>query len=213
MILFDCDGVLTDSEFIELRLLAEMLTEVGYDISYEDVRKKYMGMKTEEIMETVSSEKGIAFPRHWTTEYQNRKEILFRKRLRPIRGVETAIIEILEENMKICVVSQSTMDHLVFSLEITGLIKYFEKNFLFSSYMVERGKPFPDIYLYAAKKMGYSTDECAVVEDSVIGVKGGIAANMHVFAYIQDEGSEILQHPKVCLFDDMNSLPSLLGIQ
>lgn len=211
LVIFDCDGVLVDTETLANRRLSSWLTEAGFAISYEDCRRTFCGRSMKSVQEEVEAS-GVMlgdFVNRWYRELPG----LFDEGLEAVPHVETAVLALKAAGIPWCVASSANVEKMHITLGRTGLLPHFE-HVLFSASMVERGKPFPDLFLHAASKMGFAPGECAVVEDAVPGVKAARAAGMRVFGYHGDPLSdrEGLAAAGATLFDDMRALPGLLGL-
>ena len=214
LVIFDCDGVLVDSEPIANRLLADAITRLGYAISVAETRSSMVGLSMPRIIEMITKLTGRPVPVDWRENLQAETYAAFRQSLCAVPGVEAAIIRIRAAGVKLCVASSGSPDKMQLTLGLTGLRPYFGDD-LFSSTMVARGKPHPDLFLHAAAGMGVSPDRAVVIEDSVPGVIGARAAGMRVLAYARDPESDVarLRNEGGELFTGMASLPLLLGIQ
>lgn len=203
LIIFDCDGVLVDSEKLAIKIDQEALATLGLNLSLSDVIEKFVGKSDIQFKAEVERLLGSELPSGWIENLNQEYQIRFEKELKPVDG----IYEVLE-NLKqpYCVASSGNPEKIRNSLRITGLLKFFE-NRIFSSVEVNNGKPAPDLFLYAAKNMGYVPGDCIVVEDSVAGVQAGLRAGMSVFAYSGSvTESEKLEFPGVKIISDMKML-------
>jgi HAD superfamily hydrolase (TIGR01509 family) len=207
LIIFDCDGVLVDSEPIANRIFAAMLTEIGLPTSYEDSLRDYMGRSMLTCMEIVQQRLNKPAPADFLQNFHDRCTTAFHDDLRPVPGIIDALNQI---SRPFCVASSGDHIKIRTTLGITGLLPRFE-NQIFSAYDVERGKPFPDLFLYAAKTMGADPKSCVVVEDSIPGVQAGIAAGMIVFGYAGRSQAQGLAAAGARTFTDMRDLPELLA--
>ena len=178
-VIFDCDGVLVDSEKIGVHIDRKVLAEVGINFTVEEVVANFMGKSDKYFIETVESMIGKPVPNIWLEEISRRYQEAFENELTPVPGIVAALDEL---ELPHCVASSGSHEKMRFTLGKTGLLARFE-NKLFSSTQVERGKPHPDLFLFAAKQMGWEPERCLVVEDSHAGVEAGLAAGMKVAAY------------------------------
>ncbi|MCM8595353.1 HAD family phosphatase [Accumulibacter sp.] len=179
LLIFDCDGVLVDSEPIASRTLAAMLTETGFPLTAEEAIERYTGISLRAVLALIESEWGRPLPPDFAARLRERDRAAFDAELQAMPGV----IELLGSlSWPVCVASSGTPDKIRANLAVTGLLPFFEPH-LFSAEMVERGKPAPDLFLYAAREMGVSPERCVVVEDSVAGVRAARAAAMEVFGF------------------------------
>ena len=203
LIIFDCDGVLVDSEKLAIRIDQEFLLEIGISMSLEEIIEKFVGRSDEYFKNEIEKQLGIIFTENWKSDLEGRYDEAFRNELKPVEG----IIEVLESvNVPICVASSGSQKKIRNSLKLTSLLHHFGEN-IFSAEQVSKGKPDPELFLYAAKIMGANPARTVVVEDSQAGVMAGIAANMHVFGYTGGVISESrLLIPGVTTFAQMSQL-------
>ncbi len=213
LVIFDCDGVLVDTEGPANRRLAEWITAAGHPISYEQCRRRFSGRSLtsvrSELMETAGVDLGADLIERWYRELQS----LFVEGLEAILHVESFVEAVESAGLSHCVASSARIDKMNFTLGRTGLLRHF-KDVLFSASMVERGKPAPDLFLLAARTMGFEPQDCIVIEDSVPGTQAGIAAGMRVFSYHGDAMTDVegLRAAGGILFDDMRKLAALIPI-
>jgi phosphoglycolate phosphatase len=207
LIIFDCDGVLVDSEPIASRIFYTMLREIGVSISFEQTVREFEGRTDEDCLQIAAKYRGKPLPGDFLERYYERVDEAFRAELRPVPGVIEALKTI---SVPICVASSGPLAKMQLTLGITGLIEWFQGR-LFSAEDVKRGKPFPDVFLFTAQKLNVSPGDCAVVEDSVFGVQAGVAAGMQVFGYAQRSEAKALEEEGAKVFKQMTDLPLLLG--
>ena len=180
LFIFDCDGVLVDSEYIIASVEAEVLTAEGYPLSPEDDIRLFSGKSQRFMLDTVESTLGKKFP----DGFGEHIEKLATKRLSAELKACEHIHALLEKISLKCVASSSTPPMIRHSLKTAGLDGFFRPEAIFSATMVEKGKPHPDIFLLASKKMGRSPENCIVVEDSFAGVEAAQAAGMTAIGYV-----------------------------
>lgn len=179
-VLWDCDGCLIDSEWIACGLGAEMLTELGYPITTQEFVLRFCGQSKSHIYGTIQNETGIDYlPLLAAEDKVTRQREAFRKDLKTICGIEDVLDGI---NVPMAIASGSAMDRLEYTLQLTNLYDRFAGR-IYNSAMVERGKPHPDVFLYAAEQLGVAPEQCLVIEDSHNGVRAGKAAGMTVFGF------------------------------
>lgn len=182
-VIFDCDGVLVDSEILANRVEAEVKTELGFPTTTEEQITKFVGLGTNHPLIKDEIRK---LPSHYLELVDQRIHEIYRKELVAIPGV----IETLQAlKLPACVASSSELEWIDIKLTITRARSFFA-DALFSGHMVKAGKPAPDLFLYAAREMGWEPSECLVIEDSVAGVSAGRAAGMIVCGFVG--GSHIL---------------------
>ena len=215
LVIFDCDGVLVDSEVLASRLLAEALTGEGYSITPEDCLARFTGISIAAAIEIVEAEWGRRLPADFEARVRANDLARFARELKPVGGVAEALARL---NVPVCVASSGVPEKIRLSLRVTGLLGFFEPH-LFSARMVANGKPAPDLFLLAAERMGVAPARCCVIEDSAVGIRAGLAAGMRVLGFAgaghagpgYAEGLRAAGAPMV--FDDMARLPDLLARQ
>jgi HAD superfamily hydrolase (TIGR01509 family) len=209
LVIFDCDGVLVDSEPIANQIFVQLLTEEGLSITYEEAIQKFIGLSKNAITELIENEFGTALKESFFHELRGRTFAAFETDLQPIKGIKEALDQIIHPK---CVASSGDYIKIKKTLELTKLFSLFEPN-IFSATEVEKGKPAPDLFLFAAERMGIEPENCCVIEDSIYGVQAGVAAGMKVLGYAKARNSEIfLQAGATLVFDNMNELPKLLKV-
>jgi len=206
LIIFDCDGVLIDSEPIQNRVLARMLCEAGLRMSYEEVIETFMGRSMADCLRIAGQRLGRPLPAGFEVLLQEQTFAAFERELQPVPSVEQALDRIA---IPVCVASSGKLTKMRKTLALTGLLRRFEGR-MFSATQAFKGKPHSDLFLYAASEMHTAPAECAVIEDSIAGVKAGVAAGMAVFGYASARQSEALAAAGATVFDDMRALPDLL---
>lgn len=212
LVIFDCDGVLVDSEPIASRILAEVLTEIGFPLTPQQALARYTGISLPAVLARIESEWGRPLPKGFVAQLGERDRAAFRAELRPVAGVGEMLGAL---SVPRCVASSGTPGKIRANLDITGLLPHFEPH-LFSAEMVARGKPAPDLFLLAAARMGLPPERCVVIEDSVAGVQAGCAAGMRVLGFCggghANPGSAalLLAAGAATVFDRMTDLPWLL---
>jgi HAD superfamily hydrolase (TIGR01509 family) len=205
-VIFDCDGVLVDSEGIANRILAERLSAIGLPTSTEEAMRQYMGRSMPACLEQIEEKLHRPVPAGWVDDLRARTFDAFERGLQAIPGVEAALDQI---PIPTCVASSGDREKMRTTLGLTGLLPRFEGR-LFSASDVGRGKPFPDLFLHAAASMGVPAHACAVVEDTVPGVRAGCAAGMKVFGFARHGDAAALSTAGAQTFRRMESLPELL---
>lgn len=213
LVIFDCDGVLVDSEPVANSILAGAITRLGFPMSVADTRAAFVGLSMGQILANIPELTGRPVPEDWRAEVQAETYAAFRESLRAVPGAGEVVARIQAAKIPLCVASSGSLDKMQLTLGLTGLRRYFGDR-LFSSTMVARGKPHPDLFLHAAAQMGVAPNRAVVIEDSVPGVAGARAAGMRVFAYAGDPESDAarLRAEGGQVFTAMADLPQLLGI-
>jgi HAD superfamily hydrolase (TIGR01509 family) len=207
LVIFDCDGVLVDSEPIAVRIDVEMLAEVGVTMSEADVIERYVGRSPQVILAETEATIGRRVPDGWFERGEARIRQAYATELRPVAGMSEALRSIGDP---VCVASSSGHESIRYKLELTGLYERFAGH-IFSATEVADGKPAPDLFLHAAGRMGADPADCVVVEDSRYGVQAARAAGMDAFGYAGGlTPAHALEGPRTVVFDDMRTLPDLL---
>jgi len=206
LVIFDCDGVLVDSERLAVRTEAEILSGLGWPLTEADIVERFVGRSAAYMQQEIERNLGRSID--WEAEFEPRYREVFERELVAVPGIVEALDQITSPA---CVASSGSHDKMRFTLGKTGLFDRFDGH-IFSVEQVERGKPAPDIFLFAADQMGASPGRCAVVEDSVSGVTARLAAGMAVFAFAGGvTNSEALSIQGAVVLDDMRKLPAALG--
>ena len=214
LIIFDCDGVLVDSEPISIAVLVDVVTAAGVTISEETAYERFLGKSMATITEILRTDFDLVVTQAHLEDIRAELYARFRQNLKPIAGVSDVLKRLA---MPYCVASSSQPERIRLSLQVTGLLEQFEPH-IYSATMVKRGKPFPDLFLHAARGMGAQPDRCLVIEDSPPGILAAKEAGMRVFAFTggSHAGEGALQaaieslEPDL-IFGDMRQLPGLLS--
>jgi D-ribulokinase len=214
VVIFDCDGVLVDSEVIALAVTRRMLGEAGLRLSDEETRERFLGMRQESGLRRVEAELGARLPKTFPDELAREILSTFGRELKGVEGVRQAVHGL---KARVCVASSSAPERLRFALRVTDYERLFAPN-IFSAAEVSRGKPHPDLFLFAARAMGAAPRDCLVIEDSVAGVKAARAAGMTVFGFVggshfsaPEQAAELTAAGAHLIFDDMARLPDILA--
>jgi HAD superfamily hydrolase (TIGR01509 family) len=208
LVIFDCDGVLVDTERIAVRIDVMVLAELGWPMTEAEVVERFMGRSDEEMTAEIEAHLGRRLPASWEAPFRHLYRQAFEAELEPVAGVVEALDAIA---IPTCVASSGTHEKIRFTLGLTGLYERFAGR-IFSVGDVARGKPAPDLFLHAAGRMGVPPAQCAVVEDSRYGVEAARAAGMRAFGYaggLAPKGA--LAGPQTIVFEDMRELPGLLA--
>lgn len=179
LVIFDCDGVLVDSEPISISVLTEMIGEAGTRLGEAEAYKRFLGKSVGAVVEGLRKENGISFSHEHLDEMRRRLYRRFEEELKPVPGVAKAVQSL---GCLSCVASSSQPERIRLSLSVTGLLPLFAPR-IYSSSMVARGKPAPDLFLHAARVMGVEPARCLVIEDSGAGIVAAKAAGMRVAAF------------------------------
>lgn len=182
LIIFDCDGVLVDSEYLLNKVFAKALLNYGYQISIEDSIKRFTGVHQHTCREILMEEIQLDIPHdYWEREQANLSKTFSLE----LTALLNPLLEMLDElQIPKCVASNSAPHHVLQCLELTQTLKYFNKDAIFTSVQVSKPKPAPDLFLFAAKNMGVQPENCIVVEDSLAGAQAAAAAGMKVMMFL-----------------------------
>lgn len=209
LVIFDCDGVLVDSEPISMAVLVEALAAAGVAMSAADAQARFLGRSLKSMTEILGEEYGLAIDAPFLEAMRQELYARFRRELRPIAGIAETLDGL---GIARCVASSSQPERIRLSLSVTGLLTRFEPH-IFSATMVAHGKPAPDLFLHAGAAMGVPPDRCLVVEDSPAGIAAAKAAGMRVCAFTGGSHARSPGHRALLsslapdmLFDDMREL-------
>ena len=207
LVIFDCDGVLVDSERLSIEVDRRVLADLGWELSSDEIVHRFVGRSAAYFRSEIESFLGSPLRDDWETTYQPWYVAAFAE-LIAVDGVERALDEIVTAT---CVASSGTHAKIRRTLGMTGLLPRFEGR-IFSVDDVVVGKPAPDLFLHAADRLGVHPEHCAVVEDSQFGVRAARAAGMRVYGYAGGlTPAEWLEQEGAVVFADMRDLPDLLG--
>ena len=214
VVIFDCDGVLVDSEVIALAVTRRRLGEAGLHLTDEETRERFLGLRLDSAMRRVETELGAPLPKDFPDDLSREILATFARELKGVEGVRQAVGGL---RARVCVASSSAPERLSFALRVTGYETLFAPN-IFSAAEVAQGKPSPDLFLFAARAMGAAPKDCLVIEDSVAGVAAARAAGMRVFGFVGashfsrlDEGADLTAAGAELIFDDMAKLPDIVA--
>lgn len=210
LVIFDCDGVLVDSEVITNRVYVKMLNELGVTVTLEDMFERFVGRPMSYCWELVTDMLGRPLPEGLIEEYRVRTTAALEAELKAVRGIEATLDALTAKHVPFCVASSGTHEKMRTTLGITGLLPRFEGR-MFSVTEVARAKPAPDVFLHAAGRNGIAPEACCVIEDSPTGVKAGVAAGMTVYGYCGlTPAHRLLEAGAHHTFSDMRLLSTLL---
>jgi len=181
LVIFDLDGVLIDSEVLACRALAEELATDGHAITTDEVIARFVGVSHAAMTATIERDSGRPLATDFNRRANARMQALFAAELRAIAGAEALLASLA---LPVCIASNSPPDYIDRNVALTGLETFFPADTRFSSALVERPKPAPDVYLHAAAEMGAAPDACLVVEDSATGVRAARDAGMRVLGFV-----------------------------
>jgi HAD superfamily hydrolase (TIGR01509 family) len=214
LVIFDCDGVLVDSEPLAMRVLLEGLAEIGCVIDEAEAYERFLGRSLAAMQTVLRNELGFELPPDRLERMRLRLFEVYRQELAPIPG----IVETLDRlTLARCVASSSQPERIRFSLEVTGLLSRFVPH-LFSASAVAHGKPAPDLFLHAAERMAVAPAACLVIEDSAAGIEAAQRAGMRVLGFVGGSHArsdayraKLAALAPDLIFDDISELPALIG--
>ncbi|MEN4918053.1 HAD family phosphatase [Achromobacter spanius] len=215
LVIFDCDGVLIDSEIIAARAQSRALAEHGIAITPEEAARRFAGIPDADMWQTLQAENACSLPDGFASQYADRLQTTFRQELRALPHVHETLKALRERGLEVCVASSSTPPKLEAALKLVGLWDEFAPN-VFSTAQVAKGKPAPDVFLFAARRMGAAVLDCVVVEDSVPGVRAARAARMRAVGYVgashngPDQRKRLLDEGAFEVIDDLLRLPEVI---
>lgn len=210
-IIFDCDGVLVDTEKIGNGILLAMAKEHGFKMELEDAYRHFNGRNLKDCFRYIEETIDQKLPDNFETEYREKSFEAFKTQVKPMQGVIDFIRNIEKLNISYCVASSGPEDKIRLNLEVAGLLDKFE-NKLFSSYQIGSWKPEPGIFLHAAKEMGFDVKDCIVLEDSKAGVKAGISGGFKVYGFANGFNNEDLEDEGAELFSSYEELSEMIGV-
>jgi len=207
LVIFDCDGVLVDSELITNRVFAQMLNEVGIAMSLEEMFERFVGRSMPQCLAIVTELLGRPVPDEFVQQFRKRAAAALQSELKAVPDIGTVLAAMC---VPFCVASSGTHEKMQTTLGITGLLPQFRGK-MYSVTEVARSKPFPDVFLYAASQQGVVPSACAVIEDTPTGVTAGVAAGMTVFGYCAlTPRHRLIEAGAHHTFERMRDLPGLL---
>jgi HAD superfamily hydrolase (TIGR01509 family) len=213
LVIFDCDGVLVDSEAISNEVLARMLTREGLPTTLAQARRAYQGLLLADVATRAEAGLGRPLPSGWLAEYERMRTQAFRRGLEPVAGAAEAVRRVKAAGAKVCVASQGALQKTRTTLGLTGLLGLFAPDALFSAHDVSRPKPDPAIFLHAATAMSSAPCACAVIEDTPSGVVAAVAAEMRAIGYAADSDERALRDAGAEIVHSLHELPRLLGLR
>jgi HAD superfamily hydrolase (TIGR01509 family) len=208
LIIFDCDGVLVDTERIAVRVDVQVFARLGWPLTESDVIERFLGRSDEDIGRELEQRLGRPFPPGWEAEFEPLYREAFETELGPVDGVVEALDQI---STRTCVASSGSHEKMRYTLGLAGLYERFAGR-IFSVAEVPRGKPAPDLFLYAAERMGVAPSACVVVEDSRYGIEAALSAGMRVLGYGGGlTPPSVLEAAGAVVFHHMHELPNVLA--
>lgn len=208
-LIFDCDGVLVDTESIMISSLLEMAAAFGAKMELEAAIEEFSGRQILEAISLLEANAGTSFPPDFEKLFRAKAYQRFREEVQAVPG----IVELLSGlKLPYCVASSGPREKIVLNLELTGLLRYFPDGHIFSSYDIQSWKPDPGIFLHAAQQMGFDPQHTVVIEDSFAGVEAALKGGFRVYAYAHAKNRQALLDQGAIVFDSMYQLPGLLGL-
>jgi HAD superfamily hydrolase (TIGR01509 family) len=213
LIIFDCDGVLLDSEVIACRVDAACLAEIGIAMPAEEVMDRYLGISAGAMCADIERRMACVLPPDFAATLHRRTAAAFESELEPMPGIEAALAALPQRR---CVASSSTPERLRHALSLTGLLSYFEPH-VFSATQVARGKPAPELFWFAARAMQVMPGACLVIEDSIPGVQAAVAAGMPAIGFVggghcrPGHADRLRAAGAVAIAGEMRRLPALVA--
>lgn len=209
LVVFDCDGVLVDSERISVDIDRRVLDDLGWSLTTDEIIHRFVGRSDAHFRAEIERHRGRALDDDWAAPYEEWYRDAFERDLVAVPGIEEALDVV---DLATCVASSGSHAKIRRSLTLTGLLAHFDGR-IFSADDVRDGKPAPDLFLHAATRLGVPPERCIVVEDSRFGVQAARAAGMRVLGYAGGiTPGEWLEVEGATVFTDMRELPALLGV-
>lgn len=205
-IIFDCDGVLVDSEATSTGVIVDIAKDHGVDLDLEYAINEFAGQSLSYCLGYIQERSKVPLPSNIISVFRERTFKAFQSDLKPIPGIRDLLSRL---SCSVCVASNAPVNKIEFNLGLLNMLDYFNGN-LFSAYQINKWKPEPDLFLYAAEKMGFLPEDCVVIEDSVTGVKAAKAGGFEVFGYASERSAKKLKEAGAVVFYDMNVLDELL---
>jgi HAD superfamily hydrolase (TIGR01509 family) len=212
LVIFDCDGVLVDSEVISNSVLARALTAEGLPTTLAQARREYQGLLLSEVVQRAQQGLGHTLADDWMQRFERDRAEAFDRELEPAPGAASTVQRVKDAGIPACVASQGSLQKTRMTLGLTGLRSLFPANALFSGQLAPRGKPHPDLFLHAAATMSAKPSRCVVVEDTVSGVTAAVSAGMRAIGYAADSDETALRHAGAEILHTLIELPEMLAI-
>ena len=209
-VIFDCDGVLIDSEWLASRVEAELLGELGMQLTVEQVHELFLGKTVGGVLDIIAARRGAPLPPEFTYNWAFATARAFVRELQPIPFVRGVVERLRDAGHKLAVASQSPLARVRLSLEVTGLAAFFGEH-MYVTTMVARPKPAPDVYLLAASRLGAVPADCLVIEDSPAGAAAARSAGMQALGYAPGDTIEAMRAAGVPVLRSMDELPGYIA--
>jgi len=209
-LIFDCDGVLVDSEYLASRVEAELIAEIGLKLSVDEVHDLFLGKTVDGVLDAIGARTGTRPGSAWAYNWAFATAQAFMRELKAVDGISAAVEALRLRGHRMAVASQSPLARVQLSLQVTGLASQFGDR-LFVTSMVARPKPAPDIYLLAAEKLGAAPADCVVIEDSPAGAAAALGVGMRVIGYAPGDSFATMQRSGAQVIRAMDELISAIG--
>ncbi|TXE07305.1 HAD family hydrolase [Gelidibacter salicanalis] len=206
-VIFDCDGVLVDSEAIANQVMVEMANMLGAKIDLDYALKNFKGASIQRCQEQIAELVAERLPDNFIPNFRVRSFEAFKNNIKPVDGI-TKVLEQLQ--LPFCVASSGPENKIRLNLELTGLLPHFDNN-IFSCFTIKRWKPDPGVFLWAADTMGFQPEDCLIIEDSLIGVTAAINGGFDVFGYTALDVHNELEGRATATFNDMSQLLNMIN--
>jgi len=205
-VIFDCDGVLVDSEPIGNQVLVDMANELGANINLDYAYKHFKGHKMQYCADQIEALITNSLPSDFISSYRERSFEAFKANIKPVEGI-TELIQSLE--IPFCVASSGPENKIRLNLELTGLLPFFEHK-IFSCYAIQKWKPSPAVFLWAAETFGFKPEECLVIEDSITGIQAAKNGGFDVVGYTAHDYNNELKSEATFVFNSMKVISNFL---
>lgn len=205
-IIFDCDGVLVDSEAITFSVLGELCADLGLPLTHDELEDNFLGKSLNSVMAFITARIDGELPEDFEAQFRAGTFARFKTDIKPVPGIKALLAEV---KVPICVASSGPPHKIRLNLELTGLTDYFGDN-IFSCYDLGKWKPDPAVFLHAAATMGFAPTDCVVVEDSPAGVKGAVAGGFRVFGLANKKNARALRAAGAEVIFSLDELRELL---
>jgi HAD superfamily hydrolase (TIGR01509 family) len=209
-LIFDCDGVLVDSEYLSSRVESEVLRDLGLSLTVDEVHGLFLGKTVDGVLDAIAERAGTRPGAAFTYNWAFATALTFMRELQAVGGIRAALEEFTRRGHRMAVASQSPLARVRMSLEVAGLDHFFGDDICVTS-MVRRPKPAPDIYLFAAERLGAAPGDCIVIEDSPAGAAAALSVGMRAIGFAPAETLEAMQASGAQVIRSMSELPDLVG--
>ena len=209
-LIFDCDGVLIDSEYLASRVESELIRDLGLPLSVEEAHELFLGKTVDGVLDAIAARVGTRPTSAWVYNWAFATAHTFLRELKAVDGVGVAVETLRRRGHRMAVASQSPLARVRMSLHVAGLAGQFGEH-IYVTTMVQRPKPAPDIYLLAAGKLGAVPGDCIVIEDSPAGAAAALAAGMRVIGFAPGKSSDAMQASGALVIRSMDELISAIG--